>query len=250
MAVYTMGTDSLLYLDQYRLTSKVREGSLTIGAETLDKTAWGDTTRLYRAGLNTVQLSTAGHQDFASAATGGVDVVLNTELTADTSIITVGADAGSAGDIVYSMEAKAMSYVPIQGAVGDLGSWALEAQGAGNWFRGVILRAYATTTGSSQGSALQLGTVSASTNMWAALHVFSMSGGMTFDALVESDDNAGFTSGTTRMTFAQMTAAGAQFLGPTAGPGGSDDYWRANWTITGSGTIIFAMTFCPGGWSG
>lgn len=252
MAIYTMGQNSLLYLDQYRLTSGVREGSLQIGTEALDKTAWGDTARVFRGGLNTIQLSASGHQNFAAAAgpSGGIDPVLSAEMSADSSVITVGADSASAGDIVYSMEALASSYVPIQGAVGDLGSWALEAMGAGNWFRGVVLRGYATTFASSQSTGQQLGTIAATANMYAALHIFSMSGGMTFDAIIQSDDNASFTSATTRMTFAQATGVGSQFLGPTAGPGGSDNYWRTSWTVTGSGTIIFAVTFCPGGLSG
>jgi hypothetical protein len=50
---------------------------------------------------------------------------------------------------------------------------------------------------------------------------------------VESDDNAGFTSATTRLTLTAMTARGGQWAS-LVGPVATDTYWRAAWTVSGT----------------
>lgn len=237
MAIYTVGPNSRLYWDEYALTSSLKEGSFAISTEALDKTAWGDTTRVQRAGLHSVSISASGHQ---SHGTGEIDDLLNSQLGVQDSIISMGANVSAEGDIMYVAQGVMTSYVPLQGAVGDLSSFAIEAVSSDSWFRGKLLAERAARTSSSATTGLQLGTIAASQNMHAALHVFSVSGtSPTLDVLVESDDNSGFTSATTRMTFTQATAAGAEFIGPTVGPAGSDDYWRVSWTIGGTDTPTF-----------
>ena len=110
----------------------------------------------------------------------------------------------------------------------------------------------ASRTSSGNSTGIQLGTIAASQNMHASLHVFSASGtNPTLDVTIESDDNGSYTSALTRMTFTQATAAGAEFLGPTAGPAGSDDYWRVAWTIGGTDTPTFSFAVIFGhGWHG
>lgn len=81
-----------------------------------------------------------------------------------------------------------------------------------------------TSSGNSTG--IQLGAISSDQTLWALLVVLAASG--TLDVTVESDDNSGFTSATTRLTFAQKTAIGAQLLS-LAGPQ-TDDYWRIAFT--------------------
>ena len=237
MAIYTTGPTSRLYWDQYAITSNLKEGSFAISTEALDKTAWGDTTRVQRAGLHAVSISASGHQ---SHGTGEIDDILNAQLGVQDSIISMGANVSAEGDILYTARGVMTSYVPLQGAVGDLGSFAIEAVSSDSWFRGKLLADAAARTSSSASTGIQLGTIAASKNMHAALHIFSVSGtNPTLDVTIESDDNGSYTSATTRMTFAQAAAAGAEFIGPTAGPAGSDDYWRVAWTIGGTDTPTF-----------
>ena len=60
-------------------------------------------------------------------------------------------------------------------------------------------------------------------------------GGTTFNAVIQSDDNAGFSSALTRASFSEVTTgSGSQYILPVAGPF-TDDYWRVSYTIVGSG---------------
>jgi hypothetical protein len=249
MAIFTVGPNSRMYWDQYDFTGDLKDGSFTVNTEALDKTAWGDTTRVSRAGLHSVSISASGHQ---SHDTGEVGTVLSSELTTSDSIIAIGANVSSEGDIMYVANSAMSSYVPIQGAVGDQAAFGVEAMSSGAWFRGRLMadKSARTSTGTSTG--IQLGTIAASKNMHASLHVFSVSGtNPTLDVTIESDDNGSYTSALTRMTFTQATAAGAQFIGPTAGPAGSDDYWRVAWTIGGTDTPTFNFAVVFGfGWHG
>lgn len=249
MAVFTVGPNSRMYWDQYNFTSDLKDGSFTITTEALDKTAWGDTTRISRAGLHAVSVSASGHQ---SHGAGEVGTVLSAEMQTEDSIISMGANVAAVGDIMYVSKGVLSSYVPLQGAVGDQAMFAFEAASSGGWFRGKLLADAAARTSSSNTTGLQLGTIAASKNMHASLHIFSVSGtDPTLDVTIESDDNSGFTSASTRMTFAQAAAVGAQFLGPTAGPGGSDNYWRVEWTIGGTDTPTFNFAVVFGhGWHG
>ena len=56
--------------------------------------------------------------------------------------------------------------------------------------------------------------------------------GSTLDVIVESDDNAGFTTPTTRITFTQVTTTPISYLSSLAGSV-TDTYWRMKWTISG-----------------
>jgi hypothetical protein len=243
MAIFTIGPDSRFYWDSFDFTGKVKEGSFDISNESLDKTAWGDSTRVHRVGLSAVSISASGNQDFSAT---GVDVVLKDAVTSDDSIITMAGQGDAIGDVAYSARSMVASYVPLQGAVGDLGVFNVSGMGSGHWFRGRLLHPRGVETDTDEGEAVQSGVAAATQRMFAVLHVFAVSGtSPTLDVIVESDDNSGFTDGSTRMTFAQASAVGSQMLGPIAGPGGSDSYWRAAWTIGGTDTptFDFAVSF-------
>lgn len=246
MALFVVGPNSRLYWDRYDLSGDIREGSFEVGTEAQDKTAWGDSTRIMRAGLDTVSISAGGFAQHDSAGPA-VDNVLGTAVGVKNSVIAMGSNVSAEGDILYVAEGLLASYTPFGGgSVGDLSGFALTAGASGRWFRGKLLADKASRASSSATTGLELGTIAASKNMHASLHVFAVSGtDPTLDVLVQSDDNSGFTSASTRMTFAQATAAGVQVLGPTAGPGGSDDYWRVSWTIGGTDTptFMFAVIF-------
>lgn len=249
MAIFTFGPNAKLYWDQYDLSGDVREGSFEIGNEAQDKSVWGDSTRKHRRGLHTVSISASGFAQHDSASPL-VDDVLSADVGVSDSVITMGGNvAGTEGDILYTAQGLVVSYQPFGTSIGDLSGFALSAEGSGGWYRGKLMAAKAARTATGTSTGLQLGTIAATKDMHASLHVFSASGtSPTLDVVVESDDNSGFTSAVTRMTFAQKTAAGVEFLGPTAGPGGSDDYWRVSWTIGGTATptFNFAVVFGDG----
>ena len=237
MAVFTVGPNSRMYWDQYDLTPTLKDGSFEISTETLDKTAWNDTTRVSRAGLDSVSISASGHQNLG---TGEIEDILKSELGTDDSIIAMGANVSAEGDIVYVSKGMMSQFTPVQGAVGDQAAYGFAAQSSGGWFRGKLMANKAARTSTGVSAGIQLGVIAATQKMHASLHIFAVSGtNPTLDVTVKSDDNGSYTSATTRLTFAQATAAGSQYLGPTLGPAGADDYWRIAWTIGGTATPTF-----------
>jgi hypothetical protein len=91
-------------------------------------------------------------------------------------------------------------------------------------------------TADGTGPALTLGAVPAGKRLYAALHVLSASGTTpSLTARIESaaTGDAGFTSPTTRLTFAAAAAPGGQIL-RTTGDAITDTRWRLAWTITGT----------------
>ena len=61
----------------------------------------------------------------------------------------------------------------------------------------------------------------------------------TITARIESDDNSGFTSATTRATFTAATAISGETI--RALGAFTDTWWRAAWTISGSSPSFLAM---------
>lgn len=100
--------------------------------------------------------------------------------------------------------------------------------------RGTVVH-NAAVAGDGSGSAYNLGAVSSTQYLYACLHVLAISG--TLDVVVESD-TSGFPSPTTRITFAQASAVGAQLATRVAGAI-TDTFWRVSYTR--SGTATFAV---------
>ena len=61
----------------------------------------------------------------------------------------------------------------------------------------------------------------------------------TLDVVVRSDENAGRTSATPRITFSQVTAKAGVWATPVDGAIADDDYWDIDFTITGSAGQTF-----------
>lgn len=141
--------------------------------------------------------------------------------------------AATDGALAYFSNALESDYT-LLGAVGDAAPYKATAQGSWRLVRGLVGHPVSTArTASGNGSAMQLGAVSSSQQLYAALHVLSASGTTpSLTVKVQSDDNSGFSSPIDRLTFTAATAAGGQIL-RTAGPL-TDTYYRVTWTISGT----------------
>lgn len=147
------------------------------------------------------------------------------------------------GDLSYLSRVLEVNYAP-GGEVGKL--WAWTADMSGNWplARGVVLHPQGTArTTTANGTGVQLGALSATQRLYATLHVLGISGTATptITVKIQSDDNAGFSSPTDRITFTAATAIGGQALSVDGAI--TDDYWRAQWTISGTNpSFLFAVS--------
>jgi hypothetical protein len=138
------------------------------------------------------------------------------------------------GALAYFTNALRSNY-KLGDAVGEVAPWTGKATGTWRMVRGQIAHPPGTArTATGAGTSIQLGPVPAGKRLYAAVHVLSAAGTTpSITARIESDDNTGFTSAATKLTFAAATAPGGQIL-RTDGSAIADDWFRIAWTISGT----------------
>lgn len=225
--------DQKIWFDGYDLTGFLNAVSMQYAAEALDETVIGDSARKFKGGLKTVSCGIEGLFDETP------DGVLATVIGTQDKILTIGR-SGSEGDPVFSFKSMAGQYSP-RGAVGELFGFSLQAAATGKLVRGTLMENNSAAGATADGTARQLGAVSASQRLYAGLHVLNSdgSGDQTLDVTIESDATNDFSgSETTRVTFSQVTdSVGGQWQ--ELGGAVTDEWWRVSWAITGGGTPAF-----------
>jgi hypothetical protein len=228
MATHVL-TDASVWLHDIAIHDITHTLQFATSREAKDSTVFGHTARSNRAGLMTAQVSVQGYTDL-TAYDGDIYDVYNNATTAPVSLSATSAD----GDPAYTLRTLTASLSPLSGQVGDMAAVSLEAAGRGGVrpVRGTILHPETARTATGTGTGRQLGAVAAGSTVYGALHVVAASAGDTLDVIVQSDDNAGFTTPTTRLTFTQATGTTAEWQ--SAAGAITDDYWRVSYTIAGT----------------
>jgi hypothetical protein len=236
--------DMSILVDDIELAGNAKVFNLSTEVAQLDTTSLASTGWVSSIGGN--KSGTVSLEFMQDPAALGVDATLWPLLgTAGTvkSICTNSAD----GSPAYLLKSIPLSYTPVSGAVGELAMGMISGSSStGPVVRGTLIHpSNVSRTSSTTGTGRQLGAVVAGKSMYAALHVISASGSSpTLDVIVQSDDNSGFTTPTTRITFTQATGRTSQ-MSSVAGAI-TDDYWRVSYTIGGTGTPTFAFAVTAG----
>jgi hypothetical protein len=204
--------------------------ALNYGADEKDDTVRNSTTHTFIGGLKTFGFAMEGFWNQSVAEP--VDEKLFGQVGASNNVLTYATATGAVGEPAYFITMTEYSY-NLPGEVGEIIPFDVDGGAAGRLVRGVF--EYNGTLGASANSiGINLGAVAAGQKLYAAIHVLSASGTTpTLNAVVQSDDNSGFTSATNRITFDQITAAGAQMSSVDGAI--TDTYWRVNFTIGGTG---------------
>ena len=223
-------TQCKLWVDGWDLSGDMRALALNYAAELKDNTTFGMTTRSRAGGLKLVDIQ---HEGLWSGGADLVDEVLFNRIGLSDVPVSIGVETGAEGEVGYSFLSTFGEYAP--GApVGEMFAFTVSAESSGRLVRGTILHNAARTV-SANGTAFQVGAVSASQKLYATLPVIAASGSPpTLDVTVESDAASGFPSAVTQVTFAQKTAIGSEWATPVAGAI-TDDWWRVAYTIAGGG---------------
>lgn len=187
-------------------------------------------------GLTTAMGSIKGHADYASGAVSSTFNSASKGSQYAFSVLPVGT-ASAAGDPAFLMRGILGSMKMLTGAVGEVADFEMTLTGDNAGVDGAVAFPLATR-GAVTGTAVQLGAVTATDRLWAAVHVTG--GSFTNLVVTIESDTVGFPSPTTVITFATVSAAGWQFLSLAGAL--TDDYYRAKTTI-GSGTATCAVTF-------
>lgn len=224
------------WADKYALAGNMNQLGLDVNADQVDATSLADDTHINIAGLKDVAFSHAGFFDANPS-----DVFFNA-IGLDGMPMTVGLLTGEDGVQAMSFNSQVAAYSP-EGSIGDLMKFSVSGSlSSDDLIQGMIM-SNKTTTGTENGTARQLGAVTASQKLYVCTHVTSASGTTpTLDIEVESDDNSGMSSPTTRVTVPQFTATDAVWSTPVSGAI-TDDYWRVTLTVGGTDPSFDVVVF-------
>lgn len=231
-------TDANIWLAEYDLTADMNAIDLQYVAEAKDDTCFGDGTETNLGGVRSTAMEASGHWEAENS-----DVAIQGVVGVADKLITVSPNGAAEGDVAYFFKSLAGRYTQ-EGQHGEIYAFTLSATGSGGELtRGTIMvspDAAITATGTS--TARNLGAVASGEKVYAGLHVISASGtAPTLDVTVDSDDAMAFTTGTTRITFTQATAATSEWA--SADGAITDTWWRIGYTLGGtSPSFTFIVT--------
>lgn len=228
----TVLTDCRIYMASADLTSHSNKVEVGAEVEELDKTTFGSGGAKERhGGIFDMSASISGFWEAGDLSKP--DDMLWANLGAYTVPLTVVPTSGAVGQLCYLSRVLEASYKP-GGDHGKLMGWSADLKG--NWplVRGTVMHPQGTArTATGTGTGQLLGALSSAQALYVTLHILSVSGTTpSLTVIIESDDNSGFTSATTRATFTAATALSGQTTKVDGAV--TDTYWRARWTISGT----------------
>lgn len=234
MATFTLD-DATIWVAGHDFTTNLNQVSLSVSATELDSTTFGGGGFRSRiAGLRSVQAQLAGFWDSPP------DTAAFDNLGTADRVTTIAPESAETAP-AYLFQAGTFTYQPF-GQIGEVTPFSLDMMGANGVgvVRGQVAKAKGdvSSTGAT-GTGVQLGAVGASQHLYASLHTFAA--GTTLTVLVESDDNAGFTTPTARATIGPVTTSGGMWMTRVAGPV-TDTYYRLTVSaVTGTFSIAGAI---------
>lgn len=233
--------NAFLYLGGHDFTGDIDTWQMTGTAEALKKTTFRNNgANEYKMGLKTTTMSMGG---FASFGADSQDAELFSFYSGRTAgVVTVGNDE-TEGQPCCMTQQFVPSFTPGGGGqAGQMSKFTMSGQGTdvAGGVRGYLLKETGAVSATGAiGTGVQIGAVGATQYLYSTLHLQGAAG-TSITVVLESDDNAGFSSATTRITFGPLTAVGGNWATPVAGAI-TDDYWRFRVTaITGTWTVAGA----------
>lgn len=223
MAVQVL-QDCKLLVAGYDLSGKMNALALDYSADMVDDTTFGDTTRSRLGGLKNV---TAQHNGYWDGT--GLDDILFNRIGLAGEVMTIAPAALTAGNRAFTFKSTLGEYAP-GGAVGDMFAFSVSGESSDSLVRGTVLFNN-TVTATGSGAGQNLGAVSSTQKLYAALHVLAASG-TSLTVRVQSDVDNTFASPVNQITFAAATAIGAQWATPVNGAI-TDTFWRVDYTVVG-----------------
>lgn len=232
MAVY-VNRDIKWYVGAMSVSCHAKSATLNSSCAALDTTALcnSDGWMEFIAGLKSGQFDLSLMADFAD---DGLDERLYSYLGEKDipQSFSVGSADGSPG---YTMKSLATSYVPMQGAPGELAMASLSGSSSGAIARGMLIHPDTTArTSSSTGTAWEVGALASGQTLYAGLHVIEATGTTPTLAVKVQSDTTGFPSATDRITFSTATDTANRYQLSSVAGAVTDTFWRVSYTIGGT----------------
>ncbi len=224
------------YLDHLLISSDLNSAAIQNDVDTPESTTIEDLWREFLAGAKSGKISATGFVD-----SPGSDSTLFSSFGTAGKILQVFPLGLTENTRCYFLEFLNGQYSK-QADYGEVFKYSLNGSANGAVVAGVlnVWEPALTTNGTGYGDATQLGAVAAGQKMYAAITLALNSGSGTIDFTVESDDNSGFTSPTTRITFSTVSGT-ISTMSSVAGPI-TDTYWRVKYVVPSAANWTFAVT--------
>ena len=231
-----------IYVGAYDISGDLCKVAIEDGANELDGRVFNNTAGNTVVGPYEPKFAGQGYVTFGATA---VHAKLRANFGVTDVPVTVSPETGAAGDVAVFMRAIETTY-NLGAQVGEILPFTVNARATGiPAISGRMFVAAGNKTATSVSTILQLGAVSATQSVYAALHVLSVSGtNPTLDVTVKSDALVGFGSPATQLTFPQAVAPGYGWQS-LAGVN-ADVQWRVDFTIGGTATPTFSFVVAVG----
>lgn len=238
MAVFALTNVGIL-VDSLAISGFANELSLDGTADEIDVTTMASGSwRIKKPGLATFTAGVKGFQDYALT---GVDPTFPVSAFGGFNTITVAPTGGAAvADPCFLGRGLLTSYTPLSGAVGDAASFDFGWEGDAQLVRAQMLHPVAARTATGNGTTTTFTAPTASQTLYASFHVLAVSGAGSIVFTIQTDDNSGMTTPTTRITSSSFTAVGGG-TGSLAGALTGETHIRVVYTITGFTSVTFAV---------
>lgn len=223
----------------YDFTTDSNKLTVATDVDDLDDTTFGDSYRSRVGGMRNVEAELEGF--WQSAASAAVDLEGFPDLGTADRVWTASPSGATEASVAYMFQAGKFG-VDMFGAVGELAPFALNLMGTNGVgvVRGQVAKARGDVSATGAlGSGLSLGNVAATQYLYGTFHVFSA--GTTITVVLESDDNSGFTTATTRATLGPLTTTGGTWATRVAGALTETHYRFRVTAITGTFNVAGAI---------
>lgn len=235
-------TNLSLAVDSTAIAGFANRVSVEASAEAKDVTTLNAAGfRLQMAGLRQQMIQIDGFQDYSTTDAIGQRFPLSA--IGSQGIWTLGVHANSgavAGDPAFFGRGRLLAHKPFGGSVGDPAAMSAGFSGDARVIGGIVLHPEAARTASGSGTAVAFTAPTATQTLFASFHVLSVTGAGTLTLNVQTDDNAGMTTPTTRIASSGFTAVGSQFSS-LAGALTGETHIRATWTVSGFTSVTFIV---------
>ena len=221
-----------VYLAEVDLSGVANAAAINLKTDIVECTAFADAYKDKLAGMTDVIAEISGFYS-AEAVTGNPDTKMFNQLALNNAILSILTGAGAAGEPVFFFRPTLSEYNPLGGKVSEMAVFKLHGEGAAPLVKGLVLMAKAAKTLTGTSTPFQLGAVASGQKIYAAVHIFTVSGTLpTLDLILQSDNAEAFSDPANQITFSQKSGVGQDWQ--TKDGAVADDWWRLSYTIGGT----------------
>jgi hypothetical protein len=239
MAVFTL-TNLHVAANELNMSCHANQVDVMAEADEIDVTTFcGGGYRQKITGLAAFNVNVSGFQDFVAPAPGISFPGATALVSGGLNTFTVAPEGAAVGNVAYIGQTRSMTVNDLTGSVGDVASFTLNTVGTNRLVRGTMLHPVAARTSTGSGDITTFTAPTATQSLHAAFHVHSVTGSGTITFTVQTDDDIGFATPTTRITSAAFAAVGHEFKS-LAGALAGETHIRLGWMIAGFSSVTFS----------